>query len=181
MQHGVIQPDGRLHRQQHSRDGGGARRTRACGMGWGCAPGVRVKMNRDGGACRDGCVLCRRAPAAVWPRSRRRTRRWASGRPPRWTKSSKSRTRRTRSRTCVIMGKYCVRNAHLPFEVDVSTIEQGFVVLLDPEFNIWYTGTPDVGKAVMQAAAVRTVVDTKSTGSYITAEYKNAGTGRPAR
>lgn len=57
-----------------------------------------------------------------------------------------------------------------PFQVDTSTVEATFVVLLDPEENIWYSGTPDVGR--VQAGRETFAVDHKSTGR-MTSEWRS--------
>ena len=177
MQHGVIQPDGRLYVDNSILATEAVCQTHASlryGLGYD-APGVRVKMN-VGTAVHAGMdvFFAGGAPAAVLAAFEAAYTAMGIGQAiaAMDEKQQKSYQAYTLENLRVIMGEYCVRNAHLPFEVDVSTIEQGFMVLLDPEFNIWYTGTPDVGKAVMRGSGSLYVVDTKSTGSYITAEYK---------
>jgi len=51
-----------------------------------------------------------------------------------------------------------------PFTVDVGSIEQGFCVPLVPEDDIWYTGTPDIGKVTFQVDGKVYFVDHKTTG-----------------
>lgn len=57
-----------------------------------------------------------------------------------------------------------------PFQVDTATVEATFQVLLDAEENIWYTGTPDVGR--VRTPSGNYALDHKSTGR-ITRDWKN--------
>ena len=184
MQHGVIQPDGRLYVDNSILATEAVCQTHASlryGLGYD-APGVRVKMN-VGTAVHAGMdvFFAGGAPDAV-----------LAAFEAAYSNGHRAGDRGDGRKAAEIVpgvhareparhhGEYCVRNAHLPFEVDVSTIEQGFMVLLDPEFNIWYTGTPDVGKAVMRAAAA-CMSSTRSRPGRTLRPSISAGTGRPAR
>ena len=177
MQHGVIQADGRLYVDNSILATEAVCQTHASlryGLGYD-APGVRVKMNVGtaihagmdvffaGGSVPDVLAAFEKAYTAMGI---------GQAIAAMDEKQQKGLQAYTLANLKVIVGEYCTRNAMLPFEVDTTTIEQGFAVLLDREFNIWYTGTPDVGKVVMRGSGSVYTVDTKSTGSYLTAEYK---------
>lgn len=177
MQHGVIQPDGRLYVDNSILATEAVCQTHASlryGLGWDL-PGVRVKMN-VGTAIHAGMdvFFAGGAPADVLAAFEVAYTRMGIGQAiaEMDEKQQKGFQAYTLANLRQIVSEYCRRNALLPFEVEPSTIEQGFVVLLDPEFNIWYSGTPDVGQAYMRGSRSLYVVDTKSTGSYLTAEYK---------
>ena len=177
MQHGVIQADGRLYVDNSILATEAVCQTHASlryGLGYD-APGVRVKMNVGtaihagmdvffaGGSVPDVLAAFEKAYTAMGI---------GQAIAAMDEKQQKGLQAYTLANLKVIVGEYCTRNAMLPFDVDTTTIEQGFAVLLDREFNIWYTGTPDVGKVVMRGSGSVYTVDTKSTGSYLTAEYK---------
>lgn len=58
----------------------------------------------------------------------------------------------------------------IPFQVDVTSVEEGFEVPLIPEEGVWYAGTPDIGKVTMEGGTVW-AVDHKSTGR-MTSEWR---------
>lgn len=74
----------------------------------------------------------------------------------------------------VILTEYLHRNQTLPFDVDTGTIEQGAVALLDPEEQIWFSMTTDVGKVTMRGSGGIWFVDTKTTGRYLDSRFKRS-------